>query len=78
MFVPLLGEIQQTGASETAGKSGNSLFYFGWWLQAVRYYDRISLSLTFTRSLNLRKISAMTWLLQHLHYTQPWSSQGEG
>jgi len=29
MFASLLGEIQQTSASETAGKSGDSLFYFG-------------------------------------------------
>jgi len=29
MFASLLGEIQQTGASETAGRSGDSLFYFG-------------------------------------------------
>jgi len=29
MFASLLREIQQTGASETAGKSSDSLFYFG-------------------------------------------------
>jgi len=29
MFASLLGEIQQTGASETAGKGSDSLFYFG-------------------------------------------------
>ena len=29
MFASLLGEIQQTGASETAGKSGDSFFHFG-------------------------------------------------
>ena len=40
--------------------------------------DRISLSLTTTRSLNLRKISAMTWIRQQLHYTQPWALEGEG
>jgi len=29
MFASLLGEIEETGASETAGKSCDSLFYFG-------------------------------------------------
>jgi len=29
MLASLLGEIQQTGASEIAGKSGDSLSYFG-------------------------------------------------
>jgi len=29
MFASLLREIHQTGASETAGKSGDSLFYIG-------------------------------------------------
>ena len=29
MFASLLGENQQTGASETAGKGSDSLFYFG-------------------------------------------------
>jgi len=29
MFASLLGEIQQTGASETAGKNGDSIFDFG-------------------------------------------------
>jgi len=29
MFASLLGEIQQTGASETVRKSGDYLFYFG-------------------------------------------------
>jgi len=29
VFASLPGEIQQPGASETAGKGGDSLFYFG-------------------------------------------------
>jgi len=29
MFAVLPGEVQQTGAPETAGKSGDALFYFG-------------------------------------------------
>jgi len=60
-FTLLLGEIQQAGASETAGKSVTPCFTL------VSDYKRldtrsycISLAFTSTRSLNLRKMSAMT------------------
>jgi len=75
-FTSPLGWIRQAGAPKISCEKRDSLFYFQLVIPSSWVQVCISLAPTSTRSLNLRQMSAMIWIFQHLHYTQPWASEG--